>query len=59
MLTYSGYAGDLSPQLTLEILTGKEDALLIDIRPEARDNPFGLVVTSLQTTVFKYSEVSK
>lgn len=34
VLTYSGYAGDLSPQLTLEILTGKEDALLIDIRPE-------------------------
>ncbi|XP_024024625.1 uncharacterized protein LOC112092503 [Morus notabilis] len=34
VLTYSGYAGDLSPQLTLEILTGKENAVLIDIRPE-------------------------
>ncbi|XP_030492077.2 uncharacterized protein LOC115708047 [Cannabis sativa] len=32
--TYSGYAGDLSPQLTLEVLTGKENAVLIDIRPE-------------------------
>ncbi|PON46680.1 Rhodanese-like domain containing protein [Parasponia andersonii] len=34
VVTYSGYAGDLSPQLTLEILTGKENAVLIDIRPE-------------------------
>ncbi|XP_062090124.1 uncharacterized protein LOC133796563 [Humulus lupulus] len=32
--TYSGYAGDLSPQLTLEVLRGKENAVLIDIRPE-------------------------
>lgn len=40
VLTYSGYAGDLSPELTLETLTGKEDAVLIDIRPEARDNSF-------------------
>ncbi|KAF3451065.1 hypothetical protein FNV43_RR07154 [Rhamnella rubrinervis] len=31
---YSGYSGDLSPQQTLEILTGKENAVLIDIRPE-------------------------
>jgi hypothetical protein len=35
--TYSGYSGDLSPKATLEFLTGKENALLIDIRPEARD----------------------
>ncbi|KAM2513402.1 hypothetical protein ACFX1W_025914 [Malus domestica] len=32
--TYSGYAGDLSPQSTLELLTGKENAVLIDVRPE-------------------------
>ncbi|XP_059445546.1 calcium sensing receptor, chloroplastic isoform X2 [Corylus avellana] len=32
--TYSGYSGDLSPKSTLEFLTGKENALLIDIRPE-------------------------
>ncbi|XP_050104650.1 uncharacterized protein LOC126584241 isoform X3 [Malus sylvestris] len=31
---YSGYAGDLSPQSTLELLTGKENAVLIDVRPE-------------------------
>ncbi|XP_009366217.2 uncharacterized protein LOC103956016 [Pyrus x bretschneideri] len=32
--TYSGYAGDLSPQSTLELLTGKENAVLIGVRPE-------------------------
>ncbi|XP_030938089.1 uncharacterized protein LOC115963278 [Quercus lobata] len=32
--TYSGYSGDLSPKVTLEVLTGKENAVLIDVRPE-------------------------
>ncbi|KAK9997554.1 hypothetical protein SO802_022240 [Lithocarpus litseifolius] len=32
--TYSGYSGDLSPKITLEVLTGKENAVLIDVRPE-------------------------
>ncbi|KAK6255520.1 hypothetical protein SCA6_016825 [Theobroma cacao] len=27
---YSGYSGDLSPKLTLELLTGRENAILID-----------------------------
>ncbi|KAK8973365.1 hypothetical protein V6N11_069235 [Hibiscus sabdariffa] len=31
---YGGYSGDLSPKLTLELLSGKENALLIDVRPE-------------------------
>uniref|UniRef100_A0A7N0TV72 Rhodanese domain-containing protein n=1 Tax=Kalanchoe fedtschenkoi TaxID=63787 RepID=A0A7N0TV72_KALFE len=31
---YGGYAGDLSPKETLELLMGKENALLIDVRPE-------------------------
>ncbi|XP_039037692.1 calcium sensing receptor, chloroplastic-like [Hibiscus syriacus] len=31
---YGGYSGDLSPKLTLELLSGKEKALLIDVRPE-------------------------
>uniref|UniRef100_A0A6M2F763 Uncharacterized protein n=1 Tax=Populus davidiana TaxID=266767 RepID=A0A6M2F763_9ROSI len=34
---YGGYSGDLSPQLTLKLLPGKEDAILIDVRPEARE----------------------
>ncbi|MBA0801252.1 hypothetical protein Gohar_011628, partial [Gossypium harknessii] len=33
---YGGYSGDLSPQLTLELLSGKENVLLIDVRHEAR-----------------------
>ncbi|KAL6952219.1 hypothetical protein U1Q18_047628, partial [Sarracenia purpurea var. burkii] len=36
LVTYSGYAGDLSPKSTLELLTGKENAVLIDVRPEDR-----------------------
>lgn len=34
--TYSGYSGDISPNSTLELLMGKEGAVLIDVRPEAR-----------------------
>ncbi|KAL9432020.1 hypothetical protein AB3S75_027100 [Citrus x aurantiifolia] len=32
--TYGGYSGDLSPKLTLELLRGKENAVLIDVRDE-------------------------
>lgn len=38
--TYSGYSGDLSPKLTLEFLTGKENNVLIDVRPEASNCKF-------------------
>ncbi|PPR92921.1 hypothetical protein GOBAR_AA27746 [Gossypium barbadense] len=31
---YGGYSGDLSPQLTLELLSGKENVLLIDVLRE-------------------------
>lgn len=34
MVTYSGYAGDLSPKLAFELLTGRDNAVLIDVRPE-------------------------
>nr|TKS05887.1 hypothetical protein D5086_0000128630 [Populus alba] len=34
---YDGYSGDLSLQLTLELLAGKEDAIFIEVRPEARE----------------------
>nr|KAJ0199447.1 hypothetical protein LSAT_V11C600323550 [Lactuca sativa] len=37
ILTYAGYAGDLSPKLAFELLKGKESVALIDVRPEARD----------------------
>ncbi|CAK9312440.1 unnamed protein product [Citrullus colocynthis] len=32
--TYGGYSGDLSPQATLELLKGSDNAVLIDVRPE-------------------------
>lgn len=35
-LTYGGYAGDLSPKSSFELLKGDRKAVLIDIRPEAR-----------------------
>ncbi|XP_076924180.1 uncharacterized protein LOC143586538 isoform X2 [Bidens hawaiensis] len=35
-LTYAGYAGDLSPKITLDLLNEKEGIALIDVRPEAR-----------------------
>ncbi|KAK4343863.1 hypothetical protein RND71_036957 [Anisodus tanguticus] len=35
-LTYGGYAGDLSPKSCFELLKGDRNAVLIDIRPEAR-----------------------
>ncbi|KAF5192278.1 Rhodanese/Cell cycle control phosphatase superfamily protein [Thalictrum thalictroides] len=34
ILVFGGYSGDLSPQLTLELLTGEKYVVLIDIRPE-------------------------
>lgn len=40
VLKYSGYAGDLSPESTMELLRGNESVVLIDIRPEARDCKF-------------------
>lgn len=40
ILTYAGYAGDLSPKLAFELLKGKESVALIDVRPEARDCNF-------------------
>ncbi|XP_058181721.1 calcium sensing receptor, chloroplastic isoform X2 [Rhododendron vialii] len=32
--TYGGYAGDLSPKSTFELLSGNENVVLIDVRPE-------------------------
>ncbi|KAJ6855087.1 hypothetical protein NC651_039918 [Populus alba x Populus x berolinensis] len=44
---YGGYSGDLSPQLILKLLPGKEDAILIDVRPEARDKKISNLAPSL------------
>lgn len=40
ILTYGGYAGDLSPKSSFELLKGDRNAVLIDIRPEARHSIF-------------------
>ncbi|GMP78803.1 hypothetical protein CsSME_00034600 [Camellia sinensis var. sinensis] len=34
LFTYGGYAGDLSPKSTLELLTKQKNVVLIDVRPE-------------------------
>ncbi|XP_058094311.1 calcium sensing receptor, chloroplastic isoform X2 [Magnolia sinica] len=34
VFTYGGYSGDLSPESTLELLSGEENVVLIDVRPE-------------------------
>lgn len=34
VLKYGGYAGDLSPKSSFQLLVGKENAVLIDVRPE-------------------------
>lgn len=43
VLKYSGYAGDLSPESAMELLRGNDSAVLIDIRPEARDCNFSCI----------------
>lgn len=37
IIKYGGYAGDLSPASTLELLSADDSAILVDIRPEARN----------------------
>ncbi|XP_068339228.1 uncharacterized protein [Pyrus communis] len=55
--TYSGYAGDLSPQSTLELLTGKENAVLIDVRPEVLREREG-IPDLRRAARFRYASVS-
>ncbi|KAK3006507.1 hypothetical protein RJ639_016993 [Escallonia herrerae] len=54
VLTYNGYAGNLPPKVSLEFLTGKENAVLIDVRPEARDCKIFLTFSFLRL-VFRES----
>ncbi|KAF3329416.1 Calcium sensing receptor [Carex littledalei] len=34
LVNYSGYSGDLEPELTMELLRNDQNAILIDVRPE-------------------------
>ncbi|XP_022761501.1 calcium sensing receptor, chloroplastic isoform X2 [Durio zibethinus] len=54
---YSGYSGDLSPKLTLELLSGKENALLIDVRPEVLRERDG-IPDLRRAARFRYASVS-
>ncbi|CAN1253471.1 Calcium sensing receptor, chloroplastic [Linum perenne] len=38
--TYAGYAGELSPEATLDLLKSEKKAMLIDVRPEVSDITF-------------------
>ncbi|KAF8041522.1 hypothetical protein BT93_A0199 [Corymbia citriodora subsp. variegata] len=55
--TYSGYSGDLSPNSTLELLTGREGAVLIDVRPEVLRETDG-IPDLRRAARFRYSSVS-
>ncbi|PQQ03358.1 uncharacterized protein Pyn_01430 [Prunus yedoensis var. nudiflora] len=55
--TFSGYAGDLSPQSTLELLTGKENAVLIDVRPEVMREKEG-IPDLRRAARFRYASVT-
>ncbi|XP_056161426.1 uncharacterized protein LOC115689722 isoform X2 [Syzygium oleosum] len=55
--TYSGYSGDISPNSTLELLMGKEGAVLIDVRPEVLRETDG-IPDLRRAARFRYSSVS-
>ncbi|CAH9083326.1 unnamed protein product [Cuscuta epithymum] len=56
-LTYGGYAGDLSPMATLQLLVGKENAVLIDIRPEDVRERDG-IPDLRRTARFRYTNIA-
>ncbi|KAL7596702.1 uncharacterized protein LOC111893494 isoform X1 [Lactuca sativa] len=56
ILTYAGYAGDLSPKLAFELLKGKESVALIDVRPEDFRERDG-IPDLRRTARFRYASV--
>ncbi|GKV29302.1 hypothetical protein SLEP1_g38241 [Rubroshorea leprosula] len=54
---YGGYSGDLSPKLTLELLSGDKKAILIDIRPEALRERDG-IPDLRRASRFRYASVT-
>ncbi|KAL0724641.1 hypothetical protein Bca4012_039240 [Brassica carinata] len=55
--TYGGYAGDLSPKSTLELLTSGEKPVLVDVRPEALREKDG-IPDLRRGARFRYSSVT-
>ncbi|KAK9078949.1 hypothetical protein SSX86_000618 [Deinandra increscens subsp. villosa] len=57
ILTYAGYAGDLSPKITLDLLNQKESVALIDVRPEDFRERDG-IPDLRRTARFRYASVT-
>ncbi|KAK9725226.1 hypothetical protein RND81_05G129900 [Saponaria officinalis] len=57
VVTYSGYAGDLSPKSALELLKGKDSAVLIDVRSEDMKQQDG-IPDLRRSARFRYADVS-
>ncbi|EFH52781.1 predicted protein [Arabidopsis lyrata subsp. lyrata] len=55
--TYGGYAGDLSPKSTLDLLRSREKSVLIDVRPEALREKDG-IPDLRRSARFRYSSVT-
>ncbi|EOA25401.1 hypothetical protein CARUB_v10018733mg [Capsella rubella] len=55
--TYGGYAGDLSPKSTLELLTSREKSVLVDVRPEALREKDG-IPDLRRAARYRYSSVT-
>ncbi|CAF2174329.1 unnamed protein product [Brassica napus] len=55
--TYGGYAGDLSPKSTLELLSSREKPVLVDVRPEALREKDG-IPDLRRAARFRYSSVA-
>ncbi|XP_013701847.2 uncharacterized protein LOC106405843 [Brassica napus] len=55
--TYGGYAGDLSPKSTLELLSSREKPVLVDVRPEALREKDG-IPDLRRAARFRYSSVT-
>ncbi|XP_010524186.1 PREDICTED: uncharacterized protein LOC104802334 [Tarenaya hassleriana] len=54
---YGGYAGDLSPKKTMELLASKEKSILVDVRPEALREKDG-IPDLRRTARFRYASVT-
>jgi rhodanese-related sulfurtransferase len=55
--TYGGYAGDLSPKSTLDLLKSRDKSVLIDVRPEALREKDG-IPDLRRSARFRYSSVT-
>ncbi|VFQ72507.1 unnamed protein product [Cuscuta campestris] len=57
VLKHGGYAGDLSPKSSFQLLVGKENAVLIDVRPERLRKRDG-IPDLRRAARFRYASIS-